>query len=104
MLITYIFCFSFRSIIDCVSAYIVVPKLKSCYLEYCYRIKNSSNGRSIILYCTVLYCNFLTGYEVSGTVDALCNTVESSGYSIGDRVIIYPEEEHPMEDGYVITL
>ena len=41
------------------------------------------------------------GYEVSGRIDALCNTVVESKYKVGDRVIVYPEEEHSQEDGYV---
>ena len=50
----------------------------------------SSNG----CFCDV-------GYEVSGRIDALCNTVVESKYKVGDRVIVYPEEEHSQEDGYV---
>lgn len=41
------------------------------------------------------------GYEVSGRIDALCNTVVESKYKVGDRVIVYPEQEHSQEDGYV---
>ena len=41
------------------------------------------------------------GYEISGRIDALCNTVVESKYKVGDRVIVYPEQEHSKEDGYL---
>ena len=61
--------------------------------------QNNENWNSLTLYHI-----YITGYEVSGTVHAIFNTVESAGYSIGDRVIIYPEDQHPMEDGYVLYM
>ena len=41
----------------------------------------------------------VAGYEISGKIDALCNTVVDSQYKVGDRVIVYPEEEHYEENG-----
>jgi D-arabinose 1-dehydrogenase-like Zn-dependent alcohol dehydrogenase len=43
------------------------------------------------------------GYEISGVIDSLCNTVATTEYKVGDRVIVYPEDDdmEDLQDGYV---
>ena len=41
------------------------------------------------------------GYEVSGVIDELCNTVAvTSGFENGDRVIVYPANQEITNTGY----
>ena len=57
------------------------------------------------LSCMVLlplcYDSTLLGYEISGVINALCNTIDENRFKVGDKVIIYPEEECINEDGWV---
>jgi len=43
------------------------------------------------------------GYEISGVIDSLCNTVATTEYQVGQRVIVYPEDDdmEDLQEGYV---
>lgn len=71
----------------------------------CYRLRSASSSSSIksveALHCgsplhhSVRDTALFPGYEVAGTIDALGAEVGDTEFKVGDRIIVYPYEDHP---------
>lgn len=71
----------------------------------CYRLRSASSSASIKsveslkcgspLHASVRDTALFPGYEVAGTIDELGAEVTDTDLKVGDRVIVYPYENHP---------
>jgi len=76
-------------------------RVKVLYAGACYtdrQLKNTGRKRPQVagIYDTSLF----PGYEVSGIIDALGSSVEENKYKVGEKVIVFPEEDNLPDQGY----
>jgi len=71
----------------------------------CYRLRSASSSTSIKsvealkcgspLHASVRDTSLFPGYEVAGTIDDIGSEISETDLKVGDRVIVYPYENHP---------
>lgn len=76
-------------------------RVKVFYAGACYTDRQvKQSGKKRLRSPGVQDTSLFPGYEVSGVVDAICNTRADSPIAKGDKVVVYPEGQELLEIGY----